>query len=80
MNSKDENEVIGTGKPNEVSNSSWECKVSKRDKEAQRKQMGQGCPREKEKRTQKPISRKTNGHVKPLGGRINGRPKGAQQD
>ena len=80
MNSKDENEVIGTGKPNEVSNSSWECKVSKRDKESQRKQMGQGCPREKEKRTQKPISRKTNGHVKPLGERINGRPKGAQQD
>ena len=80
MNPKDENEVIGTGKPNEVSNSPWECKVSKRDKEAQRKQMGQGCPREKEKRTQEPISRKTNGHVKPLGERINGRPKEAQQD
>ena len=45
-----------------------------------RKQMGQGCPREKEKRTQEPISRKTNGHVKPLGERINGRPKEAQQD
>ena len=78
MNRKDENKIIGPGKPNEVSNSPWECKVSKRDKEAQRKQMGQGCPREKEKRTQEPISRKTNGHVKPLGEKVNGRPKEAQ--
>ena len=80
MNSKDENEVIETGTPNEVSNSPWECRVSKRDEEAQRKQMGQGCPREKQKGTQEPISRKTNGHVNPLGERINGRPKEAQQD
>ena len=49
MNPKDENEVIGLGKSNEVSNSPWECRVSKRDKEAQRKQMGQGCLREKQK-------------------------------
>ena len=41
MNPKDENEVIGPGKSNEISKSSWECKVSKRVKEAQRKQMGQ---------------------------------------
>ena len=40
MNPKDENKVIGLGKLNEVSNSSWECRVSKKDKEAQRKQMG----------------------------------------
>ena len=80
MNPKDENEVIRLGKRNEVSNSPWECRVSKRDKEAQRKQMSQGCPREKTKRTQEPINRKTNGHIKPLGERVNGRPKEAQQD
>ena len=49
MNPKDENEVIRLGKPNEVSNNSWECRVSKRDEEAQKKQMGQGCPKEKQK-------------------------------
>ena len=49
MNPKDENEVIGLEKPNEVSNSSWEYRVSKRDGEAQRNPMGQGCPREKTK-------------------------------
>ena len=48
MNPKDENEVIGPRKPNEVRNSPRKCKVSKRDEEAQRKQMGQGCPREKQ--------------------------------
>ena len=78
MNPVDENEVIGPRKPNEVSNNSWECRVSKRNEEAQRKQMGQGCPREKTKETQEPISRKTNGHVKSLGERINSRPKEAQ--
>ena len=41
MNPKDENEVIGPGKPNEVSKSPSECRVSKRVKEDQRKQMGQ---------------------------------------
>ena len=40
MNPKDENEVIGSRKPNEVSNSPWECRVSKRDEVAQRKQIG----------------------------------------
>ena len=50
------------------------------DEEAQRKQMSQGCPREKKKGTQEPISRKTNGHVKPLGERINGRSREAWQD
>ena len=50
MNPKDENEVIGPGKSNEVSNGPWECRVSKRDEEAQRKQTSQGCPREKNKK------------------------------
>ena len=81
MNHKDENEVIGPGKSDEVSNSLWECRVSKRDEEAQRKQTVQGCPRgKKTKGTQEPISKKTNGHVKPLGERVNGRPKEAQQN
>ena len=40
--------------------------------------MGQGCPREKTKGTQEPISRKTNCYVKPLGERINGKPKEVQ--
>ena len=78
MNPKNENEVIELAKPNEVSNSPWECKVSKRDEEAQRKQIGQGCSREKTKGTQEPISRKTNSHVKPLGERVNSRPKEAR--
>ena len=47
MNPKDEYEVIRRGKPNEVSKSPWEYKVSKKAEEAQNKQMGQGCPREK---------------------------------
>ena len=34
----------------------------------------------KTKKTQKPISRKTNGHVKSLGERVNCRPKEAPQD
>ena len=49
MNHKDENKVIGPGKPNEVSKSPWECRVSKRAKEAQRKQVSQGGPRERQK-------------------------------
>ena len=49
MNPKDENKVIESGKPNEVSKNPWECRVSKRAEEVQRKQMGQECPREKQK-------------------------------
>ena len=33
MNPKDENKVIGPGKPTEVSKNSWECRISKRVKE-----------------------------------------------
>ena len=40
-------------------------KLVKRAEEAQGKQMGQGCPREKG--TQEPIGKKAHGHVKPLG-------------
>ena len=40
MNPKDENEEIGPGKPNQVSKSPWEYRVSKWAEEAQRKQMG----------------------------------------
>ena len=81
MNPKDENEIIGPRKSNEVRNSPWECRVNKRDEKAQRKQTSQGCPKRKKKKgTQEPINRKTNGHVKPLGERVNGRPKEAQQD
>ena len=47
MNPKNENEVIGPGKSNEVSNSPWECRVSKKDEEAQRKQNGQRMPKRK---------------------------------
>ena len=40
-------------------------KLVKRAKEAQGKQIGQGCPREKG--TQEPIGKKAHDHVKPLG-------------
>ena len=69
--------IIGPRKSNEVSNSPWECRVSKRDEETQRKQTGQGCLREKTKGTQEPISRKTNGYDKALGERVNDRSKEA---
>ena len=75
-----ENKVIESGKPNRVSKNPWECRVSKRVKEAQRKQMGQGCPKEKTKGTQELISRRTNGHAKSLRERVNGKSKEVQQD
>ena len=56
----------------------WEHKVSKRAEEAQDKQMGQGCPREKG--TQEPIGKKAYGSVKPLGKEYMAGQKGAQQD
>ena len=74
INPKDEYEVIGSGKPNEVSKSPWEYKVSKRAEEAQGKQMGQGSPREK--RTLEPIGKKAYGRVKPLGKEYTVGPKG----
>ena len=58
MNPKDENKFIGSGKPNEVSKSPWECKISKRAKEAQRKASGPRMPKRKTKGTQEPMSRK----------------------
>ena len=74
INSKDEYEVIGLGKPNEISKSPWEYKVSKRAEEARGKQMGQGSPREKG--TQEPIGKKAHGRVKPLGKEFTAGPKG----
>ena len=49
-------------------------KASKWVEEAQGKQMGQGCPREKG--TQKPIGKKVHGRVKPLGKEYMAGPKG----
>ena len=74
MNPKDEYEVIGPGKPNEVSKSPWEYKVSKRAEEAQGKQIGQGCPREKG--TQELIGKEAHGRVKPLRKEYTAGPKG----
>jgi len=37
--------VIGPGKPKRVSESPWECRLRKWAKDAQGKQMGQGCAR-----------------------------------
>ena len=58
MNPKDENKVIGLGKPNEVNKNPWECRISKKAKETQRKQMGQGCPRKRQKEHRSPKVRK----------------------
>ena len=74
MNPKDEYEVIELRKSNEVSKSPWEYKVSKKAKEAQGEQIGQGCPREKG--TQEPIGKKAYGRVKPLGKEYTASPKG----
>ena len=49
MNPKDENEIIGPRKSNEVSNSPWECRVSKRDEETQRKQTAKDAQEKKQK-------------------------------
>ena len=37
--------------------SPWECGISKRAEEAQKKQSGHGCPKEKPKGTQEPMSK-----------------------
>ena len=74
MNPKDKYEVIESRKSNEVSKNPWEYKVSKKAKEAQGEQMGQGCPREKG--TQEPIGKKAHCRVKPLGKEYTAGPKG----
>ena len=74
MNPKDKYKVIELRKSNEVSKNPWEYKVSKKAKEAQGKQMGQGCPREKG--TQEPIGKKAHCRVKPLGKEYTAGPKG----
>ena len=47
MSPKMKNKVISPRKPKRVSKSPWECKVRKWAKDAQGKQMGQGCSRRK---------------------------------
>ena len=42
------NKIIRLGKLKRVSKSLWECRVRKLAKDAQGKQMGQGCSRKKE--------------------------------
>ena len=74
MNPKDKYEVIESRKSNEVGKNPWEYKVSKKAKEAQGEQMGQGCPREKG--TQEPIGKKAHSRVKPLGKEYTAGPKG----
>ena len=69
---------MGQGSPIKLVIAYGNAESVKRGEKAQRKQMGQGCPRKKQKGTQEPI--KTNGHVRPLEERINGRPKEAKQD
>ena len=53
------------------------AELVKRMRKPKGSKTGQGCPREKTKGTQEPISRKTNGHDKVLGERVNGMPKEA---
>ena len=77
MNPKNENKVIGLEKPNEVSKSPWECRVSKKGQGSPKKANGPRMPKRKTKGTQELISQKTNGHAKPLGERVNSWPKEA---
>ena len=74
MNLKDEYEVIGPRKPNEVSKSLGEYKVSKRGRGNPRQANGPRMP--KGKGTQEPIGKKAHGHVKPLGKEYTADPKG----
>ena len=68
MNPKDENKVIESGKPNEVSKNPWECRVSKRTEEVQRKKMGQECPSGKwDTGACKQCKKKLNEHTESLG-------------
>ena len=41
--------LLGQGSPMKLVKNSWECGISKRAEEAQRKQTGQGCPKESQK-------------------------------
>ena len=50
MNPKDENEVIGPGKPNEVSNSPWECGVSKKGRGSPKGANGPRMPKRKKQK------------------------------
>ena len=58
------NKKIGSGKPKGVSKSPWVCRIRKRVKDAQGKQMGQGCSRKKNG-TKEPTSNEM-GQEKPI--------------
>ena len=45
MSPRMKDKVIGLRKPKRVSKNPWERRIRKRAKDAQGKQMGQGCPR-----------------------------------
>ena len=57
MNPKDENKVIGPGKPNEVNKAHGNVKLVK-DQRSPKKASGPRMPKRKTKGTQEPISRK----------------------
>ena len=61
--------VIGPEKPKEPSKSPWECKVKKRAKEAEGKQIGQGHPKENkwDIGAHQWCNKRTNGRIGPLG-------------
>ena len=65
---------MGRGSPIKLVKAHENTKLVKRAEEAQGKQMGQGCPREKG--TQEPIGKKAHGRVKPLGKEYTASPKG----
>ena len=70
---------MGHGSPIKSVNTHVNAELVKGLRKPEESKMAKDA-QEKIKGTQEPISRKTNGHVKPLGERINGRPKEAQQD
>ena len=55
--------IIGLRKLKRVSKSPWECRIKKWAKDAQAKQMGQGCPRRKKR--DKGAHKQCNGSRKP---------------
>ena len=60
--------VFGQEKPKKVSKSPWESRIRKNVKDAQEKQIGQGCPiRKWDKGACKPCKNRTNDHAESLG-------------
>ena len=69
---------MGQGSPIKLIIAHGNAELVKGMKKPKGNKWAKDAPREKQKGTQKPISRKTNGHVRPLGETIYGRPKEAQ--